>query len=230
MLNWRFSGRLIGGLLLSAMLLGIWNNFGFAATLFGGAGFMSNGAAPGAGLSFGLSALLAVGTSALGLSIACLLFTLLRTRQPLLALGYLAVVIASFATTMAEQSSFLVMRSLSQHYAAVTEVATVDAQLFDGLRAVVAGSRNAVHYLDKLVGGGAMLMFYLLLWRARLVPRALSGVSALAALLQMVGISMALCDLHMPMLMLAPMALTLLLLCLWLLVKGFATPATAPTG
>ena len=38
------SGRWFGALLLAAMVLGIWNNFGLSGPVFGGDGYLKNGA------------------------------------------------------------------------------------------------------------------------------------------------------------------------------------------
>jgi Domain of unknown function (DUF4386) len=96
------------------------------------------------------------------------------------------------------------------------------------MRGVVSAARNWIHYLDKIVGGAGLGVTYVLMYRGRLVPRIIAALGVLAVLSQMSGISMELFLRDLPMLMLAPLALMQLVLCLWLLARGFATPGAKP--
>lgn len=219
------TGRWFGGLLLLAMVLGIWNNFGLSDPVFGGEGYLKNGA--GMTHLFGASALMALFTSGLGLAATVIAWPLFRRTSPGLALAALVLTGAGFATTVAEQASFLSMMSLSQQYAAHPGA---DPLQFELLRGVVSAARNWIHYLDKIVGGAGLMLTYLVLYRGRLVPRVISVLGVLATLSQMGGISLELFSRDLPMLMLAPLALMQLVLCLWLLASGFATPAVKAAG
>ncbi len=213
-------GRWFGALLLAAMVLGIWNNFGLTNPVFSGEGYLHNGAArvP----LFGTSVLLALFTSGLGLAATVLAWPVFRRVSPGLALAGLLLTAAGFATTVVEQGSYLSMLALSQQYA---QHPGADPLTFDLLRGVVSAQRNGIHFLDKIVGGAGLLVTFLVLYRGRLVPRLIPALGVLAALTQMTGISLELFQRDLPMLMLAPLALMLLVLCLWLLVRGFAAPS-----
>lgn len=221
------AGRLVGTLLLVAMGVGIWSNFGLTDPVFGGAGFLANGADQ--GLRFGLGALLGLVTSALGLAAAIIAWPILRRSSESLALGFLSLVAIGFATGAAEQATFLSLQSLSKQYAANVGA---DGALFEILRGMASASRNWIHYIDKIIGGGALLLLHLALYRSRLVPRALSAFGTIAALTQMAGITLELFSRDLPMIMLAPLGLAQLLLCLVLLARGFVVPAPvrAPAG
>ncbi len=214
------TGRWFGALLLTAMVLGIWNNFGLSGPVFGGDGYLRNGA--GMASLFGASVLLGLFTSGLGLAATVIAWPVFRRASPGLALAALMLTGAGFATTVVEQASFLSLLSLSQQYALHPGA---DPLQFELLRGVVSAARNGIHFLDKIVGGASMLLTYLVLYRGRLVPRVIAALGVPAALSQMVGISMELFQRDLPMLMLAPLALVQLALCLWLLARGFVTPA-----
>jgi hypothetical protein len=91
---------------------------------------------------------------------------------------------------------------------------------------VVRGLRDGMHFSGRLLGGASVLAFFLLLFRARLVPRWLSGPGALAALLQMVSVARPLFGGEVVYPMLAPLGLAYAVLFCWLLARGFA-PAPA---
>lgn len=217
------AGRWFGGLLLIAMVLGIWNNFGLSNPVFGGEGYLKNGAsmAP----LFGASVLLALATSGLGLAATVIAWPLFRRVSPGLALAGLMLAGIGFATTVAEQASFMSMLSLSQQYA---QHPGADPLPFELLRGVVSAARNWIHYLDKIVGGAGLLVTYLVIYRGRLLPRVIAVLGVAAVLSQVSGISLEFFQRDLPMLMLAPLALVQLVLCVWLLAQGFATPVTAP--
>lgn len=214
------TGRLIGGLLLAAMLLGLWNNFGLTQAIFSGAGWLKNGAQM--PLSFGGGALLGVLTSAMGLAAAILAWPVLRQTSPALALAYLMLTAVVLATSSMEQANFLSLRSLSLQYANHPEL---DPAQFDIMRSMVMANRNWIHFIDKILGGASMFMLYLALFRSGLVPRFIPAFGLLAALSQMCGISLELFLQDLPILMLAPLALTQLVLCLTLLARGFSPTA-----
>lgn len=212
-------GRWFGALLLTAMVLGIWNNFGLTQPVFSGEGYLHNGA--GHANLFGSSVLLALFTSGLGLAATVLAWPLFRRASPGLALAALLMTGVGFATTVVEQGTYLSMLSLSQQYA---QHPGADPLTFELLRGVVSAQRNGIHFLDKIVGGANILLTYLVLFRGRLVPRLIPALGVLAALTQMGGISLELFQRDLPVLMLAPLALVQLVLCLWLLVRGFTAP------
>jgi Domain of unknown function (DUF4386) len=86
---------------------------------------------------------------------------------------------------------------------------------------VVASSRNWAHYTHVLVGGATFLLFYSMLYRFALIPRALAAIGVIAVVLQMTTVAMPFFGHSVVMLMLAPMGLSHLALALWLVTKGF---------
>jgi hypothetical protein len=125
--------------------------------------------------------------------------------------------VAAFSAV--EQANFLSLRSLSVQYA---KHPGVDPAVFEILRGVVMANRYWIHYIDKLIGGGSMLVLHIALFHSRLVPRFIPVFGMVAVPIQTTGISFELFMQDMPMLMLAPIALAQLALCLTLLSRGFA--------
>jgi hypothetical protein len=214
------TGRLIGALLLAAMLLGIWNNFVLTEPIFSGAGYLHNGAKM--PLLFGASALLGLATSGISVAVAVMALPILRKSSPALAMAFVVMAGASLAVLASEQASFLSMQSLSQQFA---EHADVDPVVLQILRGTVSANRDWIHFLDKILGGASILVLYLALYRSHRIPRFIPAAGVVAAVLQMTGISLELFSLDLPKVMLAPLALTQLVLCLTLLARGLAPPA-----
>ncbi len=219
------TGRLIGGLLLLAMLLGMWNNFGLTTAIFAEPGWLQNGAQMPS--LFAAGALLAIFTSLMMMATAILAWPILRQTSPSLALAYVLLSAIVVATSAVEQANFLAMRALSLHYA---KNPGLDPALFEVLRGMVGAARHGIHYIDKLFGGTSMFVLFLALFRANLLPRSIPALGLVAAPIQMVGICSALFMQPLNPIMLAPLALMLLVLSLTLLLRGFTPNATTRPG
>ena len=98
-----------------------------------------------------------------------------------IVLAFLLMSGIGFATSTVEQGNFLAMQSLSQSYA---KNPNLDPALFEVLRGMVSASRNWIHFLDKFLVGGTLVLLHLALFRANLLPRLITGFGMLAALTQ----------------------------------------------
>ena len=135
------------------------------------------------------------------------------------ALGVVCLALAAL-----EHASVMSMVSLSRAYASA---AAGDRDQFQMLRVVVASARNWVHYLARLLDGTTQFVFYLAVVRFTLVPRPLSVLCLLGALLQITGIAVVFFGHDVVFPLLAPMGLAQLAMCGWLLIRGFAPQADA---
>jgi hypothetical protein len=214
------TGRLIGLLLLLGILLGIGNNFGLTSSIYTDLGWLQTGAQM--PLSFTFSVLMGLVGSGIMMTVAILAYPILRQKTPSLALTYVVLSAIIMATTAMEMSTFLSMRTLSLQFA---KHPGIDPVMFEVLRSMVGGNRNWIHYIDKLIGGASMFVFFLALFRSNLVPRMLPAFGMVAAPIQMTGITLVLFMLPMPVMMLAPIALTILSISLTLIYRGFVKPA-----
>ena len=215
------AGRTIGVLMLLQIPGAILVNFVLLKPLFAPPGYLVN-AAPHA-TQVSLAVLAGLAASALSLGIAITAWPVLRRLNLQLALWFLALAIATFALHAVENTALMSLLSLSQAYA---QHSAPDAALFDALRGMAAASRNWLHYVNLIITGAMILVFYATLLRFALVPRVLAALGVVAALLQMTAVSMPLFGHPVMFPLLAPLGLCQLALAAWLLAKGF--PARAP--
>jgi len=210
-------GRIIGMLLLLQFIGGLLVNFVFMEPVFVAPGFLSNAA--GHSLLISVSVLLGLATGLTSLAIAITGYQVFRQYSQVMALWFISLAVASFTLNAVENINLMSMLTLSEAY---TKANGADHDLFQALRGVVAASRNWAHYIGLLVGGSTLLVFYSLLFRFALVPRALAACGIGAVALQMIAVAMPLFGQSILFQMLAPLAIVQLIATVWLLTKGLA--------
>lgn len=214
----RSAGRLVAVLVLAQAAAGGFVDFGLLMPIFSApGGYLANAAAHATTVS--LAVLLGIAMGAISLAIAIAIWPLLRQRSEAMALWLLALAVAGFALAAVENTTTLSLLSLSQAYA---KTAAADAALFDALRGVVAAARNWAHYVNLIVAGATILVFYGALFRFTLVPRLLAAFGLAAALSQMTAVAAPLFGHPVVFPMIAPLGLCQLALAAWLLARGFA--------
>jgi hypothetical protein len=214
------AGRIIGALILAQMVGSALVNFVLTAPLFGEPGFLVNAAAyP---RQIGVSVLLGLALGALAVAIAITAFPILRPHSPALALWFFALAVVSLSLAAIEQMNVMSMLSLSEAYA---KASAADRAPFQALRGVVASARNWPHFLGRIFDGLTIFVLYLALFRSALAPRALAAFGMVAVLLQVTSLARPFFGLDVVFPMLAPLGLSQLILAIWLLGKGFRSPA-----
>ena len=216
-------GRWLGLGLLCIFGLGIWSNFWLQEHVFAAPGFLSRAA--GMPLQVGLIVMLGLLTALMGLGIAAALRGLYGARQPLLSRCYVALVAAALATSLFEGTLVLAIRSLSVAFLA----SGADGNVYEPARALLAGLRNGVHFPDKLLGGLGVTLMYLLLYRARAIPRLLAVAGMLAGVLQWIAVARELFGLDVMHALLIPLGLAYPLTGLWLLLRGLPAADSPPS-
>lgn len=211
------AGRLIAALLLVQMVGGPVVNFALMGPVLAAPGFLENAAAH--SLQASLAALIGLALGAVMVGIAITAWPVFRQYSQAMALWFVALAVAGFATTAVESATVLSMLSLSQAYA-TADVA--DAGLFEAMGAMVRSARKWAHYINLIVMGGAVFVLYGTLYRFALVPRALAALGLAGAMLQIIAVTMPLFGHRMVFLLLLPLGLSHLTLAVWLLAKGFA--------
>lgn len=210
-------GRVTGVLLLIHLAVGLWVPFALLQQLKGSAGFLAIAAANSAQVR-GAVFLLFVG-SAFAIVIALAAWPILRRYSSAMALSLLALAVAAFSLQAVDNSALLSMLSLSQEYA---KAGAAKAELFQTLAVVVGAARKWVHYSSLLVAVTWILLLYALLYRFRLVPRALAAFGIVASMLQIAGVTLRGFLGYPPEMRLAlPLAPAYVGLAIWLIVKGF---------
>ena len=213
------TGRIVAALLLTKLVLGPIQNFALMGPVVAAPGFLVNAAAH--PLNLPLAVLIAFAICIASVAIAAVSWVVFRRAAPALALAFLAFTVVRVATSLVECMTIMSMQSLSQAHAAAPGA---DAALYDGLRLVVGKARNWAHYINLMTGGVAMFTMFLLMYRARLVPRAICGFGMAAVVTQLYSLGLPFFDGAVDFNLLAPLGVAYLALCVWLLWRGFSEP------
>jgi hypothetical protein len=210
-------GRIVGTLLLVHLAAGLTVPFVLLRPLIMPPGFLATAA--GNSVQVRAAVLLLFVGSAVSVGIAIAALPVFRQYSSAMALWLLALAVASFALQAVDNAHILSMLSLSQEYA---KAGAAKAETFQTLAIVVGSARKWAHYSFLLVVGSWILLLYSLLYRFRLVPRALAGFGAVASVLQITGVSLRGLLGYPPETRLAmPLAPAYVALAVWLIVKGF---------
>jgi hypothetical protein len=180
----------------------------------------------------GLVELVAAGTSA-GIAIA--LYPVLRKRSPGLALG--SVVFRTLEATGYAAAAVITLSLLTVagQYTSATAAGRASIRAIGD---ALAGVRQDTILAAVFAFALGALMYYIVFYRSRLVPRWLSGWGILAELLMFTACLLALFTQHAVTsytLLALPIAVQEMVLALWLIVRGFSPAAltagavTAPT-
>ncbi len=191
-------------------------NFALEAPLFGAPGFLVNAASHTQQL--GLAALLGIVTEALWVGIAITAFPVFGRCTRTMALWFIALAVVILAVAVIENAAVMSMVSLSEAY---TKASTAEREQLQMVKIVVVSARNWAHYMARIVDGGAIFVFYVVLYRFVLVPRALAGFGLVAVTLMVTAVAMPLFGHGVVFPMLAPLGLSQLILAAWLITKGF---------
>ncbi len=218
-------GRLIG-MLLMVQLAGLIVPFVLLHPLTTGPrDYLANAA--GASAQIKVAVFLLFANCALTIGIAIAAWPVFRQYSEAMALLLVAVGVIMFSLQAVDNAHILSMVSLSQQYAQ----AGGPNELFQTLATVVGSTRKWAHYSELLVIDAWILVFYSLLYRFAVVPRALSAFGLLTVTLHFTGILLPLwLGYHSVTLMGATMALSHTASALWLMAKGFTEglPSQAP--
>ncbi len=169
----------------------------------------------------------AVAVLVMGLALAMIpavMFPILRKQSEALAVGY--VIFRGALETfgyLAVALSWLVLAAVAQQLAGSAAAAAQAA----GPGSLIGAAQAPITAVQETVFSLGALMFYYVLFRARLVPRWLSGWGILGAAAYFTTGAIAVFGPHLvPLLM--PLALQEMVLAVWLIVKGFNSQAVAP--
>lgn len=217
------AGRIVGALFLAKLIAGPLENFTLMGPVVAEPGFLVNAAAH--PLNLPLAVMLSFLLSLIAIAVMVVAYPVFRRATPMLALWFVALTLVGIGTSMVEGITMMSMQSLSQAYAAANGA---DPALWEGLRQVVGKARNWAHYTNLLVGGAGLFAMFLVLYRGRLVPRALAAFGLATAVAQMYSISQPFFGGAVNFALLAPIGLSLLLTMAWLLWRGFAVEPPAP--
>lgn len=174
-----------------------------------------------AGISFQttLAVMLLFANGALTIGIALGVFPVFREYSARMALCLLTFSVIWFVMQAVDNAHILSMLSLSQQY---VDAGGANPELFNALGSTLRSTRRWVHYSELLVIDIWFFVFYSILFRFAMVPRALAGFGLIAVILHTAGITLPM-FLGYPSVMALGFSLAISHVAIgaWLLAKGF---------
>jgi hypothetical protein len=222
--------RTVGILLLLHLAVGLFTPFVVLHAPLGPRGFLLDAAEN--ALKLRIAVFLLTLGSAFAIAIAAAALPLIKRYSSAMAYWLLALAVSGFVLQMVDNAHLLSMLSLSQEYASTR---APNAELFQSMAFVVGSARKWAHFTYLLIAVSWMFLLFTLLFRLRLVPRALAAIGMITALSQIIGVPLRVMMGYPPeMRMAMPLAPAYVGLAIWLLVKGFnerqlAEPETTRT-
>jgi len=162
----------------------------------------------------------------LSLAVAVTVLPVLRQRSERMAFAYLALCTLGVATLAAETVSMRGMLALSLEYAR----AASPREWLETLRPMVRQAWLDAHFTNLVLAHCTVLLFGLLLFRFRLVPRLLAGLSIAASVVSMSTVAMPLLGYPFSFRGIMPMAMVELAVVAWLIIRGFDGRTHAAPG
>ena len=164
-----------------------------------------------------LGALLEILNAVAYLGIAVLMFPIFKRRYESLALGYVSFRILEFVMQILADLSPLALITLGD---AAVGSSPAEAASFQATSALLLAQRAWAFQMISVTFGLGALLFYIMLYRSKLVPRFISVWGLVGAAVVLVNTLFDMFGLTLPNLGVI-MLLNELFLALWLIVKGF---------
>ena len=212
--------RWIGGAFLVGFLA-YGGGLGLVSSILGTPGFMSTIEANQTALIFGAVLMLLVTITDIGKGV--LFFPILENHGKRTALVYLAAIVVQVVFLNIGALFVLMLVPLGQ----IAAESGASASWVPGVGALLAESNTLAYNVGQaiLCFGGVFLC--LLLYRTRLIPRALAGLGLVGYVLHAAGSVSEIFGLPLELILLIPGAIFEVGIALWLIVKGFEPSAVA---
>lgn len=162
--------------------------------------------------------------------VSAMMFPILKRRNEALAIGYVIFRGAlETLTYIGVAVCWLLLVVVARQYA---DAGAAVASQWSSLGILVAKARDPILVaIQDIVFGLGALMFYYLLYQARLIPRWISGWGFIAAILYFAAGIVATFSTHVAafsgvdlVIILLPLALQEMVMAVWLIAKGFSPP------
>lgn len=217
-------GRTVGILILVQLATGLLTPYIMLVPLTGSpATFLESAARMETQVRLSVLLLLVGGAVPVAASIA--LWPVVRSHRPRLGLWLGVIAVTNFVLQLVENAHWLWMLSVSQTWAAAD---SDTGAVLSALAPVVRSAWRWAHYSHILIVVGWLFLFFSLVYRCRLAPRALPAFGMAVCGLHFAGITLpAFAGYRMPLpeLFGMPLGLAILLLGGWLVARGFSMPA-----
>lgn len=164
--------------------------------------------------------------SALTVYLGITAFQIFHIYSKSAALLFLVVCGVSCTLDVVQAGTIMSMLSISNEFVAS---GATDSALYQVIGAAVASARRSAHITQLLAIGAWMFVFYITLFRFKLISRMLAVIAVIGVALQFIGVTLMMLlgyrsigEMAMPLL---PIQITV---GVWLIIKGFNNPATKP--
>jgi len=155
-------------------------------------------------------------------AIGIMLFPILRKHNEAIALGYAGTRIIECSLVIVAGISSLSLITLSQEY---VQAGAPAASYFEALGTLVVAQSGLAFQIAMIALGLGSLPFCYLLYRSRLIPRSMSVLGFIGYAALLIGGLLELFGLNLYMIQFLPGGVFELILPIWLIVKGFNSPA-----
>ena len=166
--------------------------------------------------------------SALTVYLGITAFQVFQLYSKFVALLFLVVCAVSCTLDVVQAGTIMSMLSISNEFV-ISGVR--DSGLYQVVGAAVASARRSAHYTQLLAIGTWMFIFYISLFRFKLIPRVLALFGIIGVTLQFIGVTLMMFlgyrtigEMAMPLL---PIQITV---AVWLTIKGFNDPILKPAA
>ena len=209
-------GRIIGMLFLVQVLLAppVYTEFGMMRSITA-SDFLANAASN--AMQIKLALLLTLVLSALTLAAALVALPVFRQHSERMAHLFVALSVVGLATQAVEAHAIRDMLSMSVAYTS----GNAPKELLEALGPMARSTWHSAHFTNLMLGHLKAFVFFVIVYRLALVPRALGAVGMAATLLSTMAATVPLLGYRFSYLLIPPTALTQLALTLWLITRGF---------
>jgi hypothetical protein len=166
--------------------------------------------------------------SALTVYLGISMFQVFQRYSKSVALLFLVVCAVSCTLDLVYAGTIMSMLSISNEF---VNSETANSELYQVVGAAVASARRSAHMTQLLAIGAWMFVFYISLFRFKLIPRVLAITGIIGVALQFTGVTLMMLlgyrligQMAMPLL---PIQITV---AVWLIIKGFSNPTLKPAA
>src|SRR5204863_10189629 len=179
------AGRRIGILLIVHLLTGLITPYVMLLPLTSPFTFAAN--APGKGFIVRAAVMMLFVGGAVTIAITTSALPFVRQYSLAIAVWLLALAIANFCLQCVENAAWMSLFAFSRDYATVT---AADTGIYSIVGVAVRSAWKWVHYTHLLILVSWMMLLFVALWRARLVPAAFGVLGVITTLMQITGITL----------------------------------------
>jgi hypothetical protein len=217
--DYKRTGRIVGILLLAQALLAIpvFTQIGMMRSIIS-PDFLTGAAAN--AMQIRLALVLTFLLSGVTIAVALVALPVFRPASERLFWLYFGLGVAGLATAALESVVAREMLAMSINY-----TQTGRAPIYDALAPALRSEWSAAHFFNLASGHVKALVFFLILYLCRFVPRLLAGIGVIATVLSTGGATAALLGVQFSYLIVAPAGLVQMAMMLWLIWNGFSSPA-----